>query len=58
MSYPPYIIRPGVPEEVFTDRQEFLDLFYDAALKAIRRRTMSTALLGLRQLPELDSATL
>ncbi|MCI5143905.1 MAG: hypothetical protein D3909_19735 [Candidatus Electrothrix sp. ATG1] len=25
MPHPPYIIRPGVPEEVFTDRQEFLD---------------------------------
>ena len=51
---PPYILRPGVPEEVFTDRQEFLDFFHEAALKAITRRTMSTVLLGQRRMGKTE----
>ncbi len=32
---PDYAIKSIVPEEVYTDRQEFIDCFYDYALKAI-----------------------
>jgi hypothetical protein len=41
-----WAIKPLVPEEVYTDRQEFLDDLYQAALKAKTRRTGSTVLLG------------
>ena len=54
VPHPPYIIRPGVPEEVFTDRQEYLDFFHDAALKAITRRTKSTVLLGQRRMGKTE----
>jgi len=43
-----------VPEEVYTDRQEHLDYFYEAALKAITRRTMSTVLLGQRRMGKTE----
>jgi hypothetical protein len=52
--HPPYILRPGVPEEVFTDRQEYLDFFHNAALKAITRRTTSTVLLGQRRMGKTE----
>jgi len=35
-----------VPEEVYTNRKDHIDYFYNAALKAVTRRTMSTVLLG------------
>ncbi|WP_446008011.1 hypothetical protein [Candidatus Electrothrix sp.] len=54
IPHPPYIIRPGVPEEVFTDRQDYLDFFHNAALKAITRRTMSTVLLGQRRMGKTE----
>ncbi|MDU9048326.1 MAG: hypothetical protein Q3M30_05720 [Candidatus Electrothrix sp. Rat3] len=54
VPHPPYILRPGVPEEVFTDRQEYLDFFHNAALKAITRRTMSTVLLGQRRMGKTE----
>ncbi|MBV7335230.1 hypothetical protein KFU94_44720 [Chloroflexi bacterium TSY] len=44
----PWVIKPLVPDEVYTDRTEFLEYFYEAALKAASRRTMSTVLLGRR----------
>jgi len=46
---PRWVIRPGVPDEVYTDRQEFLEYFHHAALEAQGRRTMSTVLLGQRR---------
>ena len=54
IPHPPYLIRPNVPDEVFTDRQEFLDLFHTAALKAICRRTMSTVLPGQRRMGKTE----
>jgi hypothetical protein len=42
---PPWAIKPLVPEEVYTDRTEFLAYFFQAALKAQTRRTMSTVIL-------------
>ncbi|MCP4107820.1 MAG: hypothetical protein GY749_20135 [Desulfobacteraceae bacterium] len=49
-----WVVRPVVPEEVYTDRQEFLDYFYDAAIKAAHRRTMSTVLLGQRRMGKTE----
>lgn len=43
-----WAIKTLVPEEVYTDRQDFLDYFYKIALEARHRRTMSTVLLGQR----------
>ncbi len=45
-----WVVEATVPDEVYTDRAEFLDYFYEAALKASRRWTMSTVLLGLRRM--------
>ncbi len=53
-SSPRWIIRPAVPEEIYTDRQKFLDYFYHAALEARRRRTMSTVLLGPRRMGKTE----
>ena len=50
----PWIIRPVTPEEVYTDRQEFLDYLFEAALKAGTRRTMSTVLLGPRRMGKTE----
>ncbi|MDM8538029.1 hypothetical protein QUF70_14835 [Desulfobacterales bacterium HSG17] len=49
-----WIVRPAVPEPVYTDRQEFLDYFYNAALEAAHRRTMSTVLLGQRRMGKTE----
>ncbi|MBL7063557.1 MAG: hypothetical protein ISS49_05015 [Anaerolineae bacterium] len=50
----PWVVKPLVPEEVYTDRTEFLDYFYEAALKAATRRTMSTVLLGRRRMGKTE----
>lgn len=50
----PWIIKSLVPEEVYTDRAEFLDYFYEIALKAATRRTMSTVLLGRRRMGKTE----
>jgi len=49
-----WVVRPIVPEEVYTDREEFLDYFYNAALAAAKRRTMSTVLLGQRRMGKTE----
>ncbi len=49
-----WIIRPDVPEEIYTDRTEFIDLYFDTALKAIRRRAMSSVLLGQRRMGKTE----
>ncbi|MCP4111909.1 MAG: hypothetical protein GY749_41335 [Desulfobacteraceae bacterium] len=51
---PPWVIKPIVPEQVYTDRQELLDYFYNAALEAAHRRSMSTVLLGLRRMGKTE----
>jgi hypothetical protein len=53
-SIPPWAIRPLVAEEVYTDRQEPLEFFYQAALRAITRRTTSTVLLGRRRMGKTE----
>lgn len=50
----PWIIKPLVPDEIYTDRTEFLDYFYNAALRAAMRRTMSTVLLGRRRMGKTE----
>ncbi len=47
-------VKTLVPEEVYTDRQEFIDYFYDYALKASTRRAMSTVLLGKRRMGKTE----
>jgi len=49
-----WAIRPLVPEEVYTDREEHLEYLYNAALDAIGRRTMSTVLLGQRRMGKTE----
>ncbi len=43
-----------MPEEVYTDREEFLEYFHNAALEAAGRRTMSTVLLGQRRMGKTE----
>ncbi|MCP4347088.1 MAG: hypothetical protein GY795_16365 [Desulfobacterales bacterium] len=49
-----WVVRLDVPEEVYTDRHEFLDYFYKTALKAAHRRSMSTVLLGQRRMGKTE----
>ena len=49
-----WAIRPLVPREVYTDREEHLEYLYKAALAAIGRRTMSTVLLGQRRMGKTE----
>ncbi len=49
-----YVIRPLVPEDVYTDRTEFLDYLYHAAREAAHRRTTSTVLLGRRRMGKTE----
>jgi len=51
---PQWAIKPLVAEEVYTDREFFLEYFYKAALKARTRRTMSTVLLGQRRMGKTE----
>ncbi len=49
-----WAIRPLVPEAVYTDREEYLDYLYRAALETITRRSMSTVLLGQRRMGKTE----
>ena len=49
-----FAIKTLVPDEVYTDRQEFIDYLYDYALKAVTRRAMSTVLLGKRRMGKTE----
>ena len=49
-----WAIRPLVPPEVYTNRQEHIDYLYNAALDATGRRTMSTVLLGQRRMGKTE----
>ncbi|KPA11364.1 ATPase domain protein, prokaryote domain protein, partial [Candidatus Magnetomorum sp. HK-1] len=54
MSKKNHALETVVPEAVYTDRKELIDCFYDAALKATSRRTMSTVLLGQRRMGKTE----
>ncbi len=49
-----WAIRPLVPKTVYTDREEYLDYLYHAALETIDRRSMSTVLLGQRRMGKTE----
>jgi len=49
-----WAVKPSVPEEIYTDRQEFLDYLYQTALKARTRRAGSTVLLGQRRMGKTE----
>ncbi|MEZ4528912.1 MAG: hypothetical protein R2941_23620 [Desulfobacterales bacterium] len=49
-----FAVKPLVPDEVYTDRQEYLDYFYRYALLAAERRAMSTVLLGQRRMGKTE----
>jgi len=49
-----WIVKPDVPDEIYTDRQEFINSFVKDAYEAIRRRTMSTVLLGQRRMGKTE----
>ena len=53
-SQPQYAIRPIVPETVYTNRNEYLNYLYQAALNAIERRSMSVVLLGRRRMGKTE----
>ena len=43
-----------VPDDVYTDRTERIDYFFETALNAIERRSMSTVLLGHRRMGKTE----
>ncbi|KPA17491.1 ATPase domain protein, prokaryote domain protein [Candidatus Magnetomorum sp. HK-1] len=47
-------IKTIVPDEIYTDRQDFIDLFYKLAINASGRRTMSSVLLGQRRMGKTE----
>lgn len=51
---PRWAIRPQVPDQVYTNRREFIDYFVHAAREAVARRTMSTVLLGQRRMGKTE----
>ena len=50
----PFVIKTLVPDEIYTDRQDFLELFYNEALKAATRRSVSMVLLGQRRMGKTE----
>ncbi|ETR68761.1 MAG: hypothetical protein OMM_04372 [Candidatus Magnetoglobus multicellularis str. Araruama] len=47
-------IKTLVPDELYTDRQYFIDLFYKLAINASGRRSMSSVLLGQRRMGKTE----
>ena len=47
-------IKTLVPDEIFTDRKDFLDYFQNASYRAAGRRSMSTVLLGQRRMGKTE----
>jgi len=47
-------IKNLVPDDIYTDRQDFLDYFYAAAINAVKRHTKSTVLLGQRRMGKTE----
>ncbi len=56
MAFPdsPWIVKPLVPEPVYTDRAEYLEDFYAWAIAGAKRRTMSTVMLGKRRMGKTE----
>jgi hypothetical protein len=51
---PKEAIKTIVPQEVYTDREEFLSYYYNSAIDAKTRRTMSSVLLGMRRMGKTE----
>jgi len=49
-----YIIKNIIPDAIYTDRHEFIDYFYNAAIKSITRRTKSLVLVGQRRMGKTE----
>ena len=49
-----WVIKPDVPDEIYTDRQYFIERLLKDAHDAIRRRTMSIVLLGQRRMGKTE----
>ncbi|KPA12802.1 ATPase domain protein, prokaryote domain protein [Candidatus Magnetomorum sp. HK-1] len=49
-----WTIKPLVPDEIYTDRKEFLDYYFNAAIGAKKRKTMSSVLLGMRRMGKTE----
>ena len=49
-----FAIKTLVPDEIYTDRQYFLDFFYNESLKAATRRSSSMVLLGQRRMGKTE----
>jgi hypothetical protein len=47
-------IKTIVPQEVYTDREEFLTYYFNAATDAKTRRTVSSVLLGMRRMGKTE----
>ncbi len=54
MNKKQFAIKTLVPDEIYTDRKEFLYFFYNEALKAATRRTVSMVLLGQRRMGKTE----
>jgi len=50
----PWVVKPLVADEIYVDRQEFLDYFYEDAHRSVKRRGMSTVLLGRRRMGKTE----
>jgi hypothetical protein len=51
---PKQAIKTLVPESIYTDRQEFIEYFYNSAKRAVKRLTRSTVLLGQRRMGKTE----
>jgi hypothetical protein len=49
-----FAIKTLVSDDVYTDREEFLELFYEESLKAATRRSMSIVLFGQRRMGKTE----
>ncbi|MDI6793272.1 MAG: ATP-binding protein [bacterium] len=54
MSKTRWLFRPNCPDELFTDREDWLKFLYQQAVEAKKLRTTSTALIGLRRLGKTE----
>jgi len=50
----PWAIKTLVPDEIYTDRREYLDHFHKYALKTATRRSRSAVLLGMRRMGKTE----
>lgn len=50
----PWVVKPLVADEIYVDREEFLDYFYEDAHRSVTRRGMSTVLLGRRRMGKTE----